>query len=62
MPGELRTVALGKGAMFCLLQHLLAAAEVSDRLDRADDLRGRPGAETVDGLTELLARAAAVPP
>lgn len=54
--GELRTVFLGKGHLFCLPQHLLtAAAEVFDRLARADHLRGLARAGFLDALTELLA-------
>jgi len=54
--GELRTVAIGKGALFCLPEDLEArAATVFDRLARADHLRGRPRRAFVDGLTEVLA-------
>lgn len=54
--GELRTVSIGKGHLFCLPQHLVTAgAEVFDRLARADHLRGLARVGFVDALTELLA-------
>lgn len=54
--GELRTVSMGKGALFCLPQHLVAAgAELFGRLARANHLCGLQRSEFVDALTELLA-------
>ena len=54
--GELRTVSIGKGTLFCLPDALKAdGAAVFARLARADHLRGRPRAAFVDGLTAVLA-------
>ncbi|MGH3436017.1 MAG: Fic/DOC family protein [Sciscionella sp.] len=54
--GELRTVGIAKGGMFCLPQHIESfAAEVFGRLEAAQRLRGRNHETFVDGLTELLA-------
>jgi cell filamentation protein len=54
--GELRTVSIGKGTLFCLPQHLLAAgADLFGRLARADHLRGLARPDFVDALTELSA-------
>ena len=54
--GELRTVSLGKSALFCPPEDLKAhAATVFDRMAHADHLRGRPRAAFVHGLTEVLA-------
>lgn len=61
--GELRTVSIGRGALFCLPQHLVSTGqEVFDRLERADHLRGRDRAAFVAGLTELLAEVNALHP
>lgn len=39
--GQLRTVSIAKGSVFCLPQHLESyAADVFGRLDAADRLRG----------------------
>lgn len=54
--GELRTVSLGKGGLFCLPQHLISfGEEVFGKLARAEHLRGLDRPDFVDGLTELLA-------
>jgi cell filamentation protein len=54
--GELRSVNIGKGALFCPPDDLKAhAAAVFERLARADHLRGRPRAAFVDGLAAVLA-------
>lgn len=54
--GELRTVSLGKGGLFCLPQHLISfSEEVFGKLVRAEYLRGLDRPDFVDGLTELLA-------
>lgn len=54
--GQLRTVRIAKGGMFCLPQHVESyAAEVFARLADADHLRGRDREMFIDGLTELLA-------
>ena len=43
--GQLRTVSIAKGSVFCLPQHLESyAADVFGRLAAADRLRGRPAA------------------
>lgn len=54
--GQLRTVSIGKGQMFCLPQHLTSfATEVFANLHSNDLLRGRDRVEFVEGLAELLA-------
>jgi cell filamentation protein len=54
--GEIRTVSIGKGAPFCLPQHIVSvASEVFGRLDGDRYLRGRGPDEFVDRLTELFA-------
>jgi cell filamentation protein len=61
--GELRTVSIGKGAVFCLPQHLVSAAsEVFAWLARDRHLRGLGRAEFVDRLTALLADVNALHP
>jgi cell filamentation protein len=54
--GELRTVSIGRGALFCLPQHLLTCGEeVFGRLARAFYLRGLDRSPFVGRLTEVLA-------
>lgn len=54
--GQLRTVSIGKGQLFCLPQHLESfAAEIFANLHRNQLLRGRDRDEFVEGLAELLA-------
>lgn len=55
--GQLRTVVIARGGMFCLPQHIesYAPAEVFARLADADQLRGRDRETFLEGLTELLA-------
>jgi cell filamentation protein len=54
--GELRTVSIGKGGLFCLPQHIVSFAdEVFGRLARAGYLRGLERAAFIAQLTELLA-------
>jgi cell filamentation protein len=54
--GELRTVSIGKGALFCPPQRLVSHADqVFSTLARLDRLRGRTRSAFVDGLTGLLA-------
>lgn len=54
--GELRTVSIGKGALFCPPHHLVVRADRTfSTLARLDRLRGRTRAAFVDGLTGLLA-------
>lgn len=53
--GQLRTVSIGKGQLFCLPQHLEPfAAEVFTNLQRADLLAGRDLEHFVTGLADLL--------
>jgi cell filamentation protein len=53
--GDLRTVSIGKGALFCLPQDLVPTADgVFTRLARNRRLQGRDHAEFVDGITALL--------
>lgn len=53
--GELRTVPIAKGDLFCLPQHLESyGAEVFGRLARNDYLRGRDQADFVAGLADHL--------
>lgn len=52
--GQLRTVSIGKGALFCPPQDLVASAdEVFTRLARDQHLQGRDRAGFIDGLTAL---------
>lgn len=61
--GELRSVSIGKGDLFCLPQHLGPfAEEVFGKLARAGHLRGLERAAFVDGLTALLADVNALHP
>jgi cell filamentation protein len=54
--GELRTVTIIKGGLFCLPQNLTSTgAEVHDKLARAGHLRGLDRPAFLDGLTKLLA-------
>ncbi len=54
--GELRTISIGKGALFCPPQRLVSHADqVLSTLARLDRLRGRTRSAFVDGLTGLLA-------
>ena len=54
--GELRTVSIGRGGLFCLPQHLvLFGEEAFGRLARADHLRGLSRDAFVGRLAELLA-------
>lgn len=54
--GQLRTVSIGKGRLFCPPDRLEAAAtEVFDRLRHDDWLRGRTLTSFVTGLADLLA-------
>lgn len=53
--GELRTVSIGKGHLFCLPQHLESfAGEVFGRLHRDGLLRGLAPDAFVTGLADLL--------
>jgi cell filamentation protein len=61
--GEIRTVPIGKGALFCLPQDIVPVAdEVFGRLSRDCRLRGLGRAEFVDKLTELFAAIDALHP
>jgi cell filamentation protein len=61
--GELRTVAIGKGAPFCLPQHLPGQAErLFAQLARDDHLRGLDRDTFVDALAWLLAEINALHP
>ncbi|GAA5175067.1 Fic family protein [Pseudonocardia eucalypti] len=54
--GELRTVSIGKGQLFCPPERIPAeAAEIFGWLADDDYLRGLGREEFLDGLTELLA-------
>lgn len=54
--GELRTVNIAKGGLFCLPQHLTSyGADVFGKLAAEDWLRGLPRQPFVARLTELLA-------
>jgi cell filamentation protein len=54
--GKLRTVSIGRGALFSLPEHLEGDAdELFSWLARTDHLRGRERDNFVDGLTALLA-------
>jgi cell filamentation protein len=53
--GELRTVSIGKGHLFCLPQHLESSAgEVFERLASNDYLRGLDRDPFLDHLADLL--------
>jgi cell filamentation protein len=61
--GELRTVAISKGSVFCLPQHLRSyAAEVFGRLEASERLRGLPRDRFVTQLAEFLADVNALHP
>jgi len=61
--GELRSVSIGKGDLFCLPQHLGSFAEdVFGKLAQAGHLRDLERAAFVDGLTALLADVNALHP
>ena len=61
--GELRTVTIAKGAVFCLPQHLHTyAAEVFGRLAAAHRLRNLPRQRFISGLAEFLADVNALHP
>lgn len=54
--GQLRTVSIGKGALYCLPQDLVTTAhKVFAQLARDRYLHGRERAAFVDGVTALLA-------
>jgi cell filamentation protein len=54
--GQLRTVSIGKGALYCLPSELVTTADaLFGRLARDQYLRGRDRAGFVDGATALLA-------
>jgi cell filamentation protein len=54
--GEIRTVSIGKGALFCLPQYIVStSAEIFGRIARSHHLRGLDRAAFVEGLTELFA-------
>lgn len=54
--GQLRTVSIGKGSLFCLPQHLESfAVDIFGRLARTDHLRGVNRDEFVDQAAALLA-------
>lgn len=53
--GELRTVSIGRGILFCLPEHIAAdAGELFAWLARTGLLRNLDRGDFVDGLTELL--------
>ena len=61
--GELRTVSIAKGSVFCLPEHLHSyAGEVFGRLAAVDLLRGLPRDRFVTGLAEFLADVNALHP
>lgn len=61
--GELRTVSIAKGSVFCLPQHLTAyAADVFARLAVADRLRGLNREQFIVRLAEFLADVNALHP
>lgn len=54
--GELRTVSLAKGSLFCLPQHLESyGADIFSRLAAADRLRGLAREQFIGRLAEFLA-------
>ena len=62
-PGQLRTVSLAKGAVFCLPQHQESyAAEVFGRLPAADRLRGLARDPFITALAGFLADVNALHP
>jgi cell filamentation protein len=61
--GELRTVAIAKGSLFCLPQHLVTAgADVFGRLAAADRLRGLNRGQFIGRTAEFLADVNALHP
>ena len=61
--GELRTVSIAKGSLFCLPQHLAtAAADVFGRLSAADRLRGLNRDQFIGRFAEFLADVNALHP
>jgi cell filamentation protein len=61
--GELRTVSIAKGSVFCLPQHLAtAAADVFGRLAAADRLRGLNREQFIGRVAEFLADVNALHP
>ena len=61
--GELRTVTIAKGSLFCLPQHLAsAAADIFSQLAAADRLRGLNREQFIGQLAELLADVNALHP
>jgi cell filamentation protein len=61
--GELRTVSIAKGSLFCLPQHLApAAADVFGRLAAADRLRGLNRDQFIGRTAEFLADVNALHP
>jgi cell filamentation protein len=61
--GELRTVSIAKGSLFCLPQHLAsAAADVFGRLAAADRLRGLNREQFIGRIAEFLADVNALHP
>jgi cell filamentation protein len=61
--GELRTVAIAKGGLFCLPQHLVSSGvKVFGKLADADRLRGLPRERFVARLAEFLADVNALHP
>lgn len=53
--GQLRTVSIGKGHLFCLSQHIEpSAADVFERLADSGYLRCRKLEDFLDGVSELL--------
>ena len=62
-PGQLRTVSIAKGPVFCLPQHLESyAADVSGRLAAADRLRGLARDPFITALVRFVADANALHP
>jgi len=61
--GELRTVSIAKGSLFCLPQHLVTAgADVFGRLAAADRLRGLNREQFIGRTAEFLADVNALHP
>jgi cell filamentation protein len=61
--GELRTVSIAKGSVFCLPQHLVSYAhDVFGRLAAADRLRGLNREQFIGKATEFLADVNAMHP
>lgn len=61
--GELRTVSIAKGSLFCLPQHLESyGADIFSRLAAADRLRGLAREQFIGRLAEFLADVNALHP